>query len=223
MLTDFQNSFTGRLTGKFATKSYLNIPPRLKYVATLPCEIWISYNMNIILRWLCIAVYSKCHVLIPFWKKYCPWSRVWGGAKPPPGNFAYAWQLNSIAAGRQAVQSTKTPPKRSRQSERNANGRRRLLRRLAMTSTTMTSYRRRRTRWEIVPDRLRPARMYHYSSRCQRWSTVAVDDGDRVMEEITSCRWRRRRRGGRQGYRLPCQRASCCRPERRSPAVSCRS
>ena len=39
MLTDFQNSFTGRLTGKFATNSYLNIPPRLKYVATLPCEI----------------------------------------------------------------------------------------------------------------------------------------------------------------------------------------
>ena len=42
MLTDFQNSFTGRLTGKFATNSYLNIPPRLKYVATLPCEIWMS-------------------------------------------------------------------------------------------------------------------------------------------------------------------------------------
>jgi len=39
MLTDFQNSFTGRLTGKFATKSYLNIPPRLKHVATLTCEI----------------------------------------------------------------------------------------------------------------------------------------------------------------------------------------
>ena len=39
MLTDFQNSFTGRVNGKFATKSYLNIPPNLKYVATLPCEI----------------------------------------------------------------------------------------------------------------------------------------------------------------------------------------
>ena len=39
MLTDFQNFFTGRLAGKFATKSYLNIPPHLKYVATLPCEI----------------------------------------------------------------------------------------------------------------------------------------------------------------------------------------
>jgi len=37
MLTDFQN--TGRLSGKFATKSYLNIPPHLNYVATLPCEI----------------------------------------------------------------------------------------------------------------------------------------------------------------------------------------
>ena len=39
MVTDFQNSFTGRLTGKFATNSYLNIPPHLKRVATLPCEI----------------------------------------------------------------------------------------------------------------------------------------------------------------------------------------
>jgi len=39
MLTDFQNSFTGRLTVKFATNSYLNIPPHLKHVATLPCEI----------------------------------------------------------------------------------------------------------------------------------------------------------------------------------------
>ena len=39
MLTDFQNSFTGRLTGKFATNPYLNIPPHLKYVATLPREI----------------------------------------------------------------------------------------------------------------------------------------------------------------------------------------
>jgi len=39
MLTDFQNSFIDRLTGKFATSTYLNIPPHLKRVATLPCEI----------------------------------------------------------------------------------------------------------------------------------------------------------------------------------------
>jgi len=39
MLTDFQTFFTGRLIGKFATNPYLNIPPHLKYVATLPCEI----------------------------------------------------------------------------------------------------------------------------------------------------------------------------------------
>ena len=36
MLTDFQNSFADRLSGKFATKSYLNNPLHLKYVATLP-------------------------------------------------------------------------------------------------------------------------------------------------------------------------------------------
>jgi len=39
MLTDFQNSFADRLTNKFATKSYLNVPPHLKYAATLPCEM----------------------------------------------------------------------------------------------------------------------------------------------------------------------------------------
>ena len=39
MLTDFQRSFIGRLTGKFATNSYLTITPHLKNVATLPCEI----------------------------------------------------------------------------------------------------------------------------------------------------------------------------------------
>ena len=39
MLTNFQNFFNGRLTGKFATKSYLNISPHLKRVATLPYEI----------------------------------------------------------------------------------------------------------------------------------------------------------------------------------------
>jgi len=30
MLTDFQNSFAGMLSSKFATNSYLNIPPHLK-------------------------------------------------------------------------------------------------------------------------------------------------------------------------------------------------
>jgi len=42
MLTDFQNFFTGRLNGKFATNLYLNIPPHLKRVATLPCEISVQ-------------------------------------------------------------------------------------------------------------------------------------------------------------------------------------
>jgi len=38
----FKTFFTDGLGGKFATKSCLNIPPRLKYVATLPCEILLS-------------------------------------------------------------------------------------------------------------------------------------------------------------------------------------
>ena len=41
MLTDFQNSFTGRLSGNNATNPYLNIPPHLSYVATLPREIFM--------------------------------------------------------------------------------------------------------------------------------------------------------------------------------------
>jgi len=38
MSTDFQTFFTDGLGGKFATKLCLNIPTRLKDVATLPCE-----------------------------------------------------------------------------------------------------------------------------------------------------------------------------------------
>jgi len=41
MLTYFQNFFTTRLSSKFVIKSYLNIPPYRKHVATLPCEIYI--------------------------------------------------------------------------------------------------------------------------------------------------------------------------------------
>ena len=39
MLTDFKNLFTDRLIRKTATESLLNISPRLKDVAALPCEI----------------------------------------------------------------------------------------------------------------------------------------------------------------------------------------
>jgi len=38
MSTDIQKSFADRVTGKFATNSYFNIPPYLKYVDTLPRE-----------------------------------------------------------------------------------------------------------------------------------------------------------------------------------------
>jgi len=37
-LTDFR-FFTDGLGGKFATNSWLNIPPRLKHATALPCEI----------------------------------------------------------------------------------------------------------------------------------------------------------------------------------------
>jgi len=44
--TDFQNSFTFRLRNKFAIKRLLKIPPHLKFVATLPCNIWMSKTRN---------------------------------------------------------------------------------------------------------------------------------------------------------------------------------
>ena len=38
----FSKFFTSGLSSKFATNPCLNISPRLKCVATLPCEIWMS-------------------------------------------------------------------------------------------------------------------------------------------------------------------------------------
>jgi len=46
MLTDFQNSFTDGLSGKFLVTKWLNIPPHLKRVATLPYEIIVFKNRN---------------------------------------------------------------------------------------------------------------------------------------------------------------------------------
>jgi len=44
MLTDFQNLFTDRFTGEYATKWSLTIPPHMKRVTALPCEAPISEN-----------------------------------------------------------------------------------------------------------------------------------------------------------------------------------
>ena len=43
--TDFFS--TGRFLSKFAVKRILNIPPRLAYVATLPCETLMSTKQAI--------------------------------------------------------------------------------------------------------------------------------------------------------------------------------
>ena len=70
MLTDFQNSFTGRLTGKFATNSYLNIPPHLKSVATL---LWWSLKWDrrpTTTRLPCeISMFKKSQFLRSIWSK----------------------------------------------------------------------------------------------------------------------------------------------------------
>ena len=44
ILTDFQSSFIVRLSDKFSVKGWLQTPPHLKCVITLPCEILISEN-----------------------------------------------------------------------------------------------------------------------------------------------------------------------------------
>jgi len=46
MLTDFQNSCTDGFIIKFAMKSFLNVPPHLKGIATLPCETLMSENSD---------------------------------------------------------------------------------------------------------------------------------------------------------------------------------
>ena len=47
MLTDFESSFIDRFTSKFSTKSSLTIPPYLKCVATLPCELSVFKNCHV--------------------------------------------------------------------------------------------------------------------------------------------------------------------------------
>jgi len=44
MLTDFQNPFTDRLSSKRVMKQSLKIPPYLKRVATLLCEMSGNYR-----------------------------------------------------------------------------------------------------------------------------------------------------------------------------------
>jgi len=45
MLTDYRNFFTDRLISKFATIAHYNIPPHLKYVATLP-DYLVKYEFQ---------------------------------------------------------------------------------------------------------------------------------------------------------------------------------
>jgi len=44
MLTGFQNLYTDRFSGEYATQSSLIIPPQVKRVAALPCETSTSEN-----------------------------------------------------------------------------------------------------------------------------------------------------------------------------------
>jgi len=55
ILADFKNSFTVIISRKFAMQHLLNIPPHLKRVATLPCEMFMSVNSLLI---------SEIHLII---------------------------------------------------------------------------------------------------------------------------------------------------------------
>jgi len=66
MLIDFLNSFIDRLTSKFATKSSLTIPPHLKCVTTLPCEISVLKNSHAQHEASCHAKLSHSKQLLKF-------------------------------------------------------------------------------------------------------------------------------------------------------------
>jgi len=74
MLADFQNSFTGRLSGKFATNIYLNIPSRFNYVATLSREIFM-FKKSPCSRNYRIELFCVGGAGINTWRQYAP---------PPP-------------------------------------------------------------------------------------------------------------------------------------------
>ena len=55
ILTDFHNSFNGWLPCKFEVKRLLKIPPRLAYVATLPCERLMSENKRLTINYTVVC------------------------------------------------------------------------------------------------------------------------------------------------------------------------
>jgi len=78
----FSKFFTSGLGSKFATKSYLNIPPGFKRVATLPCEIWMQKN-GIILKYIIFAINDesqgsiaknlRCDEFLDIYHSLCWW------------------------------------------------------------------------------------------------------------------------------------------------------
>jgi len=73
-LNKFTNFFTGRFLSKFAVKRILNIPPRLAYVATLPCETLMSakqaINDKLATYLSCGGVVSKKIKSVNIWQSY---------------------------------------------------------------------------------------------------------------------------------------------------------
>jgi len=59
ILTDFQNYFTVRIERKFETVLSLEIPPRLKCVATLPCEMSSVIKATIENKTTSVTTYFK--------------------------------------------------------------------------------------------------------------------------------------------------------------------
>ena len=62
MLTDMQNSFTERLRSKCLAERQQNIPPHLKRVATLPCEILMTEKQQQPEKCIIINDISQCTI-----------------------------------------------------------------------------------------------------------------------------------------------------------------
>jgi len=69
-LTDFHNSFTDTFGRKFAIKLLIKIPPHLKYVATLPCEILKAEKLAIIsIKYFVLLEHEEVARHLPYGRK----------------------------------------------------------------------------------------------------------------------------------------------------------
>ena len=84
ILTDFKNSFTGRLSRKFAIQRYVDIPPYLKYATkfTIYYQFTKTTNHNILLSNILTKVSVAyrcllCNTTASPYSKHSPLAGIW--------------------------------------------------------------------------------------------------------------------------------------------------